>query len=88
MIISSEFGRHLPNKGAKCFEVKVIESRIARIFADCLSDGYEMSQNTVRDRDDAVLDDNQNPHDTSHEKLVFLNLFGLRVFLHKLEEVF
>ena len=68
--------------------MEVVESRVAGVRADDLSDGDKALQDHVRERNHAIADDDQNAHHTAHQEFVLLHLLWCRVSLDQLEDVF
>jgi len=75
------------DKSAQCLEVIVVKPWVTGIGTDDLGDVDQMLQDSISERDDAISDHNQNPHDAFHQKLVFLDFLRGLIFLDQLEYV-
>lgn len=78
---------NIPDEGPQGLEVEVVEPGVARVRADDLGDVDKALEHDIGKRHHALLDDNQNTHDTAHQELVLLHLFRGWIPLNQLEDV-
>ena len=67
--------------------MEVVKPWVTRVGAHNLGDVNQMLENLVCVRNHALLNDNQNSHDTSHQELILLYFLWGRILLDQLEDV-